>query len=104
MTESLCILLSVERHAVGALLDGRVTFMGTDLDLLQRAIICIIAVMLALENAALDGLVRGAMTTHDFFPPYSFGKAPALHMEIVCADRAKIAAESSAQTGKRNQN
>ena len=55
-------LLLSEGHAVGALLSGRVAFMGTHHDLVQGAVVLAVAVIGALLNGAFDGLI--GMTVH----------------------------------------
>lgn len=57
-------LFLVEGHTVGALLDRRVALMCADLDLLQRAIVFCVAVMLALRHRALNGAVCAAIAIH----------------------------------------
>ena len=64
--EASLALLSVERHAVGALLDGRIRFMRADHDLFQRAIVFLATVVLALRYGALDAAVCVCMTAHAF--------------------------------------
>jgi hypothetical protein len=55
-------LLSAEGSAVGALVDSRVSLVGTNQDSLQRAIVGIIAVISTLVDSAFDALV--CMTAH----------------------------------------
>ena len=59
------ILFLTEGHAVGALILGGVSLMGTDQDALQRAVIRFVAVMGTLMNGTLDALVGIAI--HSLF-------------------------------------
>ena len=58
-------LLLAEGLAVGAGLYSGVGLMGTHQDPLQRAVVCVIAVVCALRNSTLDALV--CMATHRQF-------------------------------------
>ena len=58
-------LLSVEGHAVGALLHGRIGLVRADLNAVQRAIVLGAAVMLALRDRAPDAMVRVAVHVSD---------------------------------------
>jgi len=51
------ILLSAEGLAVGALIGSRIFFMGANQDPVQRAVICLIAMVGALLDGAFDALV-----------------------------------------------
>ena len=62
------ILLLPEGLTVGTLIHGRICLMGTHQDPLQRAEICILAVMGALLNSTLNALV--CMAIHSVHPPY----------------------------------
>lgn len=64
--ESKIQLLSVERHAVGALLGFGIGLMSTDHNLLQRAIILCATVILALIYGALDATVCTAGMIHRY--------------------------------------
>lgn len=46
-----------ERHTVGALVNGGVGFVGANQDLLQRAEVCIFAMMSTLLDSTLDALI-----------------------------------------------
>ena len=60
-------LLLTEGHAVGALLLSGVRLMGTHQDAIQRAVVCLVAVMCTLGNGALDALI--GITVHNALPP-----------------------------------
>ena len=53
----------LEGLAVGALIHGGVCLMGTDHDLIQRAVVLSLAVMGALGNGAFDALIGMAIHT-----------------------------------------
>jgi len=55
----------LEAHAVGALIHAGVCLVGAHKDPLQRAVVCLIAVMSALMNGAFDALVCVAI--HNLF-------------------------------------
>ena len=59
-----CRLLSVERHAIGALLSSGIGLMGADHDLIQRAIVLCAAVMTALAYGTLDAAIGSFMAIH----------------------------------------
>ena len=59
-----CLLLP-EGHAVGALVLGRITLMSANQNAIQRAVVCLSAVVCALMHGALDGLV--SIAVHDFY-------------------------------------
>ena len=55
-------LLSAEGSAVGALVDSRVSLVGTNQDAVQGAVVLVLAVVCALLDGAFDTLV--GMTAH----------------------------------------
>ena len=55
--------LQSEAFAVGALDFGGICLVGAHLNGVQRAVIAVLAMVGALGDRALDGLVRGAGTT-----------------------------------------
>ena len=61
-------LLSAEGHAVGALLHGRIAFVGAHQNLVQGAVVLALAVMGALTDGALHTFV--GMTVHILSPPF----------------------------------
>ena len=56
-------LLLAEGHAVGALIHGGVALVGADHDLVQRAVVLTLAMMCALTDGTLNGLV--GVLVHD---------------------------------------
>ena len=56
-----CLLLSFKAHAVGALLYLGISLVGAHKDLVQGAVIFLIAVIGALMNSAFDIVVRAAI-------------------------------------------
>lgn len=54
-------LLLTEGHAIGTLVNGRITFVGADQNTIQRTEIGITAVMCALRNGAFNALVSVAI-------------------------------------------
>ena len=58
-------LLLAEGLAVGALVHGRIGLMGTYQNTLQRAVVCVSAMVGALRNSTLDTLV--SMAAHSQF-------------------------------------
>ena len=58
-------LLSTEGHTVGALVHSGICLMGAYQDAVQRAVICLVAVMRTLLDSALDALV--CITVHSWF-------------------------------------
>ena len=56
-------LLSVKGHAVGALLCGWIGLVGADADLIERAVVLAVAVILALADSAADALIGIAIHT-----------------------------------------
>ena len=56
------VLLLAEGHAVGALVLGGIALVGAHHDLVQGAVVFLLAVMGALVDSALNGLV--GMTVH----------------------------------------
>lgn len=59
------LLLPLEGFAVGALILGRIGFMGTNQNAVQRAVILVPAVICALLDGALDTLI--GMSVHGHF-------------------------------------
>ena len=59
-------LLSVEGHTVGALLNGRIAFVRANHDLLQRTVVFLTAMVLALRYCTLNATVCVCMTAHAF--------------------------------------
>ena len=76
-------LLLAEGHAVGALIHGGITFVGTHQNPVQGAVVFIAAVMGTLIYGALNGLVGMAIHNRSSFAMYS---------AIVCAMQDKICA------------
>ena len=62
-----CRSLSVERHAVGALLGSGIGFVGTYHDLIQRAVVLCAAMVLTLVDGTLDAVVSTARMVHGCF-------------------------------------
>ena len=62
----ICRLLSVKRHAVGALLGSGIGLMGTHHDLIQRAVVLRTAMILALVDGALNVVVSTARMVHSY--------------------------------------
>ena len=58
-------LLLAEGHAVGALIHVGVSFMSANQDMIQGAVICILTMVCALSNSALNALV--CITIHSQF-------------------------------------
>ena len=54
-------LLLAEGHAVSALVLGGICLMGTHHDLIQRAVVLLIAMMCTLADSAFDGFVGMAV-------------------------------------------
>ena len=54
-------LLLTEGHAVGALIHGGVSLVGADENAIQRAVVCVLAMVSALTNSTLDTLVGMAI-------------------------------------------
>lgn len=65
LRRNLLFLLFTEGHAVGTLFNGGIALVGADQDPLQRAVICIGAVMCALLDGTFDTLV--GMAVHNSF-------------------------------------
>ena len=61
--------LLAEGLAVGALIHGGIYFMGTDQDLVQRAVVCLIAVVGALVHSTFDAFIGIAI--HSLFSSFS---------------------------------
>ena len=59
--QGLSSLLHAEGLAVGALVLGGICLMGAHQDLIQRAVVCLLAVMGALLNSAFNALVSLAV-------------------------------------------
>ena len=57
-------LLLLEGLAVGALIHGGIDLVGADHDSIQRTVVLVLAVVSALSNGALNGLVCMAIHTH----------------------------------------
>ena len=69
-------LFHFEGIAIGALHHGGMRFMSSDLNLIQRAVVLVAAMMLALLNGALDGFVGLTVVgLHFFFPSFFLGFA-----------------------------
>ena len=64
-------LLFPERLAVRALIHGGVCFVGAHKDFVQRAVVCVVAVVCALANGAFDALV--GIFVHDL-PSFCFAR------------------------------
>lgn len=60
------ILLAHKGQAVGALIHGGIALVGADLDLAERAVVLKVAVVGALGNGTLDGLI--GLRFHDDSP------------------------------------
>ena len=50
-------LFLAEGHAVGALVNGRIGLVGAYQDFVQRAVVCVLAMVSALRNGAFNALV-----------------------------------------------
>ena len=61
-------LLLPEGHAVGTCIHSGIGLMGANQTLVQRTVICLFAVVSALMNSALNGLV--CMTVHNLILLY----------------------------------
>ena len=71
-------LLSAEGLAVGALVHSGVGLVGTDQDLVQSAVVLVLAVVCALLNGALDALIGIAVHHNHFLLLFWFGSSIAL--------------------------
>ena len=60
------VLLSIERHAVGALLSSGICLVGADDYLVQRAVVLRTAMILALSNSTLDATICTTLMIHTF--------------------------------------
>ena len=63
--ESGSLLLSVEGLAVGALIHGGISLVGAHQNTVQRAVVLILAMVLALADGAFDALI--GMVVHGIF-------------------------------------
>ena len=84
------MLLLTERHTVGTLVLGGVTFVGTDHDAVQGAEVFIFTMMGTLVYSTLDGLV--GVTVHNVFLLFvEFGYSMFLPMNIIPENPSAIA-------------
>ena len=79
-------LLLAEGHAVGALVHGGIHFVGTDHDLVQRAVVFVAAMVGALLDSTLDAFVGMAIHKRTSFD---------LDSELVCTVTGKVCWENS---------
>ncbi len=71
MAHKCCLLLSVEGHAIGALLGSGICFVSADHDLIQRAVVLAAAMVFALVYGTLDATICATLMVHNFLLPNS---------------------------------
>jgi hypothetical protein len=59
-------LLLLEAHAIGTLIYSGVCLMGAHLDLVQRAVVLALTMVLALANGTSNGLIRSTSAFHNY--------------------------------------